>query len=284
MEKQVILLFSIKIRVMNKPNILLTNDDGIRSPGLWAAAEELSKIGFVTVVAPRDQSSGAGRSLPQFSDGIIKEEEVAVRGQTWKVYSVGGSPAQAVQHGLLEIMQVKPDLVVSGINYGENVASGITISGTVGAAMEAASMGIPALASSQATDPEHHLSYSLDIDFSTAAHFTRMFAELLLKNNLPKDIDLLKLDIPNGATPQTKWEWTRLSPQRYYEPTKPVRDNWSQPGKVGYELCIDLDIEPKDSDVYAITIKKTVSVTPISMDLTARVPKDELNGFSRQTA
>ena len=269
---------------MKKPNILLTNDDGIKSPGLWAAAEELSKIGFVTVVAPRDQSSGTGRSLPQTSDGIIKEEEVIVRGQVWKVYSVGATPAQAVQHGVLEIMNVMPDLVVSGINYGENVASGITISGTVGAAIEAASMGVPALASSQATDPTHHLSYSLDVDFSVAARYTAYFAEILLKNNLPGDIDLIKLDIPIGATSDTKWEWTRVSAQRYYEPTRPERTDFSKPGKVGYHLSVDLKDEPHDSDVYAILVNKTVSVTPITLDMTSRLAKNELNAFLKQTA
>ena len=110
---------------------------------MWAAASELSKIGYVTVAAPREQSSGMGRSLPSTSDGIIRKEQVQVNGQEWDVYAVGGSPAQAVLHGVLEIIPHKPDLVVSGINYGENVGLGITISGTVGAAMEAAAMGFP---------------------------------------------------------------------------------------------------------------------------------------------
>src|SRR5512136_1930997 len=112
---------------MEKCQILLTNDDGIQSPGLWAAAEALSDIGYVTVVAPRDQSSGMGRSLPSTSDGIIRPQPLTVRGREWTVYSVGGSPAQAMLHGMLEIMPCKPRLVVSGINYGENVAAGITI-------------------------------------------------------------------------------------------------------------------------------------------------------------
>ena len=102
----------------SKPQILLTNDDGILSPGLWAAAASLSKIGFVTVTAPREQSSGAGRSLPSTSDGIIEEQQVEVNGQEWTVFSVGGTPAQTVLHGVLEVMKRKPDLVVSGINYG----------------------------------------------------------------------------------------------------------------------------------------------------------------------
>jgi 5'-nucleotidase len=142
---------------MAKKQILLTNDDGILSPGLWAAAESLSRLGFVTVAAPREQSSGMGRSLPGYSDGIIKPEIVTVRDQDWQVYAVGGSPAQSVLHAVLEIMLVKPDLVVSGINYGENVATGVTISGTVGAAMEAASLGIPSLAVSLETAVDHHL-------------------------------------------------------------------------------------------------------------------------------
>jgi len=81
---------------MTKKQILLTNDDGIRSPGLWAAAEALSELGYVTVAAPREQSSGMGRSLPSTSDGIINMEKVQVNGQEWTVYAVGGSPAQAV--------------------------------------------------------------------------------------------------------------------------------------------------------------------------------------------
>ena len=123
----------------SRPQILLTNDDGILSPGLWAAAASLSKLGFVTVTAPREQSSGAGRSLPSTSDGTIQEQRVQVNGQAWTVYSIGGTPAQTVLHGIYEVMPAKPDLVVSGINYGENVGTGVTISGTVGAAMEAAS-------------------------------------------------------------------------------------------------------------------------------------------------
>ena len=170
---------------MEKCQILLTNDDGIHSPGLWAAAEALSDLGYVTVAAPRDQSSGMGRSLPMTSDGVIRPEVLRVCGKDWTVYAVGGTPAQAVLHGILEIMPQKPDLVVSGINYGENVATGITISGTVGAAMEAASQGIPALAASLETDREHHLSYSTDIDFSTAAYFTAYFARKLLEKQFP---------------------------------------------------------------------------------------------------
>src|SRR5512146_711541 len=163
---------------MSKVQILLTNDDGIRSPGLWALAASLAPLGYVTVAAPEQQSSGMGRSLPSTSTGIIRKETLMVNGQEWTVHAVSGSPAQAVLHGALEIMPQRPSLVVSGINYGENVGLGVTISGTVGAAMEAASMGIPALAVSLEAPREYHFSYSREIDFSTAAHFTTEFGRL----------------------------------------------------------------------------------------------------------
>src|SRR5512134_497378 len=99
-----LLLFNFRETCMSKCQILLTNDDGIKSPGLWAAAAALSELGYVTVVAPRDQSSGMGRSLPVTSDGIIREEKLEIKGQEWPMYAVGGTPAQAVLHGILEIM------------------------------------------------------------------------------------------------------------------------------------------------------------------------------------
>ena len=256
---------------MTKYQILLTNDDGIKSPGLWAAAEALSELGYVTVVAPRDQASGMGRSLPITSDGIIKEERLQIKGQDWPVFAVGGTPAQAVLHGILEVMPQKPDIVVSGMNYGANLGTGITISGTVGAAMEAAALGFRALAVSLETAKELHLTYSRQVDFSTAARFTLQFARLLVEKPPSPDIDLIKVDVPSNATSDTPWEWTRLARQRYYDPVAPQRVSWSVPGTVGYEEAPDLEEEPSDSDVFVLRKKRLVSVTPISLDMTSRV-------------
>lgn len=267
---------------MIKKQILLTNDDGILSPGLWAAAESLSRLGFVTVAAPREQSSGMGRSLPGFSDGIIKPGIVTIHDQDWQVYAVGGSPAQSVLHAVLEIMPVKPDLVVSGINYGENVATGVTISGTVGAAMEAASLGIPSLAVSLETAVDHHLSYSTEVDFSAAAYFTEVFGRVLLEKQMPADVLLLKVDVPAGATPRTPWQITRLSHGRYYEPMRPKRDSWDVPGSVGYRLGENLMDEPEGTDVHVLRIARRVSVTPLSLDLTSRVDFNFLDGLLRE--
>lgn len=258
-----------------KPHILLTNDDGIRSPGLWAAASELAKIGYVTVAAPREQSTGMGRSLPSTSDGIIRKEQVQVNGQEWSVYAVGGSPAQAVLHGILEIVPHKPDLVVSGINYGENVGLGITISGTVGAAMEAASLGFPSLAVSLETDPHFHLSHSDEIDFKTAGYFTAYFAKMILDNHPFENVDLLKVEVPRHATPETGWEISRLSRLRYYEPVPSKRDSWDVPGPIGYRHDKNLEHEQPDTDVYILRKKNMVAVTPLNLDMTAKVDFEE---------
>ncbi len=268
---------------MAKPQILLTNDDGIRSPGLWAAAAFLSDLGYVTVTAPREQSSGMGRSLPNTSDGIIREEQLQVNGQEWSVFGVGGSPAQSVLHGVFEVLKRKPDLVVSGINYGENVASGITISGTVGAALEAASLGVPAMAVSLEADSKYHLSYSNDVNFSVAADFTARIARLLLGKKLPADVSVLKVDVPSDATLETPWELTRISMQRYYEPLAPVRNSWDQPGLMGYREAGDLENEPEGTDVHALRVKRVVSVCPLSLDMTSRVDFGELNKLMRQS-
>lgn len=217
-----------------------------------------------------------GRSLPNSSSGIIHEEKLHVNGQDWTVYAVGGSPAQAVLHGVLEIMPQKPDLIVSGINYGENVGLGVTISGTVGAAMEGASLEFPALAISLEANQRYHLSYSDEVDFSAAAHFTAYFANILLKKKMPADVQVLKVDVPSDATTKTAWQITRIARQRYYDPVPPKRASWDAPGFVSYKEAAVLDGEDEDSDVFAMRKKRVVSVTPISLDMTSRVELGEL--------
>jgi len=267
---------------MEKPiQILLTNDDGIQSPGLWAAAGALSELGYVHVVAPRDQFSGAGRSLPSTSDGIITPQQMQVNGKLWTVYSVGGTPAQAILHAICEILPERPDLVVSGINYGENLGVGVTVSGTVGAAMEGAGNGIPALAVSLETDQAEHLSYSTAIDFSAAVHFTSLFGHMILQRTLPDDVNLLKVDVPCDASSETPWEVTRLSRQMYFVPVTPKRARWDQPETVGYRRIEELSGTEVDTDVYALRVKRVVSVTPLSLDLTSRVNLQDFDQLLR---
>jgi len=264
---------------MNDLQILLTNDDGIQSPGLWAAAEALDKLGWVTVVAPREQSSGTSRSMPSTSDGEIHQEQVSVNGKEWTVHAVGGTPAQAVLHGMLDIMPQKPDLVVSGINYGLNVGSGVTISGTVGAALEASAAGVPSLAMSLEVDRSDHFSYSTEIDFQPAAYFTGVFSKILLSENMPDDVYVLKVEVPASATIETRWKTSRLSPVRFYEPIPSrVSAELGQKG-IGYDVSeIWKDSEP-GTDIYDVLVEGLVAVTPLSLDLTSRINLEELESL-----
>lgn len=260
-----------------KFQILLTNDDGIDSPGLIAAAKTLSEVGFVTVAAPSEQASSTGRSMPSTSDHSIKPRSIPMGEQAWDVYAVGGTPAQVVQHGILEIMDKKPDLVVAGINYGENFGHSITISGTVGAALEAAAMGVPAIAISlQLLQKEHFYNYA-QLDFSTAAYFAKYFADIMLNKKLPEDIDLLKIEIPALATPTTPWRMTRLARHRYYQVEATGRKKWEDKSSLVYHNHITPDQVASDSDIYAVLFDQIISVTPLSLDNTSRVDLNALN-------
>ncbi|MBE2184593.1 MAG: 5'/3'-nucleotidase SurE [Anaerolineae bacterium] len=253
-----------------RPLVLFTNDDGIASPGLWASVAAFADFADVLVVAPREQQSGTGRSMPSTSEGRIYAEEREIGGSRIQVYAVDGTPAQAVQHGVIEMADRLPSLVVSGINYGENCGSGVTISGTVGAALEASSMNIPSLAISQTTRHDLHLTYSQEVDFSAAAQFARRFGLWMMSARRPDDVDVLKIDIPLGATPDTEWKVTRISRHRVYWPTRPERVALGDIGRIGYHYEGDPSKAEPNSDVYVVLHEKLVSVTPMSLDMTSR--------------
>jgi 5'-nucleotidase len=261
-----------------KPCILVTNDDGVQSPGLRAAVAALAPLGDLVVAAPLAQYSGAGRSFAQGSRGRLKLVDIPWAGGVVQAYGVDGSPTQAALHALVELAPRRPDLAVVGINYGENLGNGITASGTVGAALEMASAGVPALAVSRQVASKYYLTHSTEIDFGTAAHFVQVFARRLLSRNggLGEDVDLLKIDVPDTATPDTDWRVTRVSRQRYFEILPPERESLDCDGPLGYRIRIDKDALEPDSDIYALLVDRVVSVAPISVDLSSRVDRGRL--------
>ncbi len=254
---------------IQRPLILITNDDGITSKGLRIAAEVLEPLGEVLITAPHQQQSGAGRSMPSTSEGRIYRHDIAINGRPIAGYGIEGTPAQVVQHGLFELAERPVDLVVSGINYGENLGEGVTVSGTVGATLESASFRIPSIAISLETGPEHYLSLSDEIDFSGAAYFLWLFAKRTLLHGLPPKTHLLKIDVPARATRETAWRWTRLSQVRYFLPVKPQRRDLHDPVPMGYVTLSNFEHVERDSDVYAVRIDQVVSVTPLNLDMTA---------------
>lgn len=265
----------------NHRQILLSNDDGIDSPGLWAAAEALSDLGYVTVSAPRDHMSSTGRGRLRNSDGRIIKKLLNVKGQNWDVYAVDGSPSQSVTHGIMELAPKKPDLVVTGIIYGENFGTDITLSGTVGAALEAASLGVPALAVSQHMTNEEWDGYPKGVDFSAAKYFTHFFAKILLEKQLPDDVDVLDVVIPEGATKDTPWKVTRLARMKYYKLFIEREGNIEDKAKIDGHVLSAEEIPP-DNDIYTVRIDKKVAVVPLSLDLTSRVEPDILERVLRK--
>ncbi len=265
----------------NVPLILVTNDDGVDSPGLVGAVRAVHDLGEVLVVAPKEQQTGGGRSLPNTNNGVIFEEDIRLDGVRLAAYSIKGSPAQAVQYGVLELASRRPALVVSGINYGENVGSGVTVSGTVGAALEAAAIGLPALAVSAETSKEYHYNPSEDVDLRAAIYFTRLFARWLLTAPLLPDVDVLKIEVPCDATEETPWRLTRVSRQRYYHPLRSGRTHLADKRPLGYEVLVNPATLEPDSDVAALVQHRVVSVSPLSLDLTSRVDFDHLNQVFR---
>jgi 5'-nucleotidase len=148
--------------------------------------------------------------------------------------------------------------------------------------MEAAAMGFPALAISLQTETQYHLTHSEDIDFSTAGYFTAYFAKLLLEKKFSKEVDLLKVEVPSHATPKTEWQTARLSRHRYYEPVAAERESWDMPGAITYKESAALEQEAEDTDVYVLRKKKMVAVTPLNLDMTARVTLTDFEKFLRE--
>jgi 5'-nucleotidase len=198
-----------------RPLILITNDDGLRSPGIRAVAEAVAHLGDLLLVAPHEQQTTMSRAMPRGAEvGVIETIDLGLGEIGCPVYSVVGSPAQAVSHAILELAPRCPDLCISGINYGENLGSGISRSGTIGAALEANSYGIPGLAISLGASLDaHHSAEYRALDWRTAMHFTRLFAEKILTEGLPGSVALLNVNIPPGATPETEVRLTRQSRQ-----------------------------------------------------------------------
>jgi 5'-nucleotidase len=199
-----------------------------------------------------------------------------VAGAELEAFCVDAAPAQVVLHAMLKLTPRRPALVVVGINFGENLGADATISGTVGAALQGAASGIPALAVSLQTPKETHTQISDAIDFSVAAHFTRRLARMVLQATLPYDVDVLKIDIPDSATAQTEWRLTRVSRQTYFRPHRPERTAEHAPAGLDYDAGWDLEELERDSDIYALAVDRVVSVSPLSIDLTSRVELAEV--------
>ena len=250
--------------------ILITNDDGVNSSGIIAAKKAAEKLGETLVVAPATQQSGIGHALTLFEPiRVTKTHMLDGEG----AYMVSGTPTDALIVGIFQIADQKPDLVISGINIGENLGkSELTTSGTIGAAMEAAVHGIPALSVSlQVTrgDIKFHDGH-VDIDFSHAQKMTERVARMILKNGLPDGVDFLNLNIPSHPDGDCL-KLTRLGDRMYRVHIKERLDPRGRP-----YYWIDGDSVEDDevgTDVHTLKRENCATLTPISLDATASLEK-----------
>lgn len=237
-------------------HILLTNDDGIDSNGLFALYRELTKIGEVTVVAPHVERSAVGHA-------ITMNEPIRVidffRPDKFHGYAISGTPADCVKIAIKKLMRKKPDIIVSGVNHGSNTATNVLYSGTVSAATEGVIMGIPAIASSLT-------SHDLKANMEFAGEFTAKVASMVLKKGLPPDT-LLNINIPALDKSHIKGvEVSRQGKGRYEEF---FEQRFDLSGRAYYWLTgkkMNLDTEDDIDDVAVARGK--IAITPIHIDMT----------------
>jgi len=253
-----------------KPLILVTNDDGINAPGIRFLIDIMNDFGDVVVVAPDSPQSGMGHAIT-INSTLYCESIVINKNEPQSEYSCSGTPVDCVKIAVNEILKRKPDLCVSGINHGSNSSINVIYSGTMSAAVEAGTQGIPAIGFSL-------LDYSLDADFSHSKEFIKRIVSECLKNGMPEGV-VLNVNIPKISNSKLKgikicrqangvWE------EKFDKRTNPLgRDYYWLSGKF-----VNND-KGEDSDEWALE-NEYVSITPTQYDLTAHHAIKNINNWN----
>lgn len=254
-----------------RPLILVTNDDGIYSEGLRAAVQAAAAVGDVLVAAPEKQQTAMGRGYPRSPDlGIIEPVDFKMDGVN--AYAVHGSPGYCAAYGILEIADRKPDLLVSGINFGCNLGMSLTCSGTLGAAFEAYSQDVPVLAVSLETGAEDIMvTSSARVRFRCASEITGFWIRRMLGMTGESKTDrFLNVNIPSGEIRPEQYRYTFLEHQNYYVLQKPPKRDWSKPFTMDFKIEIDEETLRYGSDIQTVCQDRITSVTPLTMDMTKK--------------
>ncbi len=241
---------------MNKPLILVTNDDGITAPGIRALISVMNEIGEVYVVAPDKPQSGMGHAITV--DSTLSCDKIIIDDGPQKERSCSGTPVDCVKLAIDQILPRRPDICVSGINHGSNSSINVIYSGTMSAAVEAGVEGIPAVGFSL-------LDFSWGANFEPSKYYIRKIVLNILEKGLPKGV-VLNVNIPAvenikgiEIARQAKAKW-----KEDYEKRKHPR------GREYYWLVgkfVNED-EGNDTDVKALE-ENYISVVPVQFDLTA---------------
>lgn len=242
--------------------ILVTNDDGVYSPGLKVLAKALKAVGDVWVVAPDKEQSAVAHSLTLHRPLLVEE-------LMEQVFAVNGTPTDCVNLAVNRLLPGMPDLVVSGINKGGNLGDDVTYSGTVSAALEAAIMGLPAIAVSMVARQ--------DFQFQTAADYAAKLANAVLTDGLKKDT-LLNVNVPNVTPDMIKGVKITHQGRRIYSGS--VLERIDPRGKKYYWIAGDIENweDQPDADFAAVS-QGFISVTPLKLDLTDYPSLDKIKSW-----
>ncbi len=236
------------------PVILVTNDDGVHSPGLVSLFQAMKTVGDAYVVAPDRERSAVSHALTMHRPLRVEQLED-------RIYSINGTPTDCVAIGIHKLLPSRPALVVSGINRGANLGDDITYSGTVSAAIESTIMGIAAFAVSLVQDEKVSRG-----GFETAAAIAKKIASYILDHSLPYDT-LLNVNVPD--TPPDKLRGIKLTRQgkRVYD--NAIKETFDPHGRKHYWIGGGNAYweHGEDTDIQAVQ-DGFVSITPLHLDLT----------------
>ncbi len=251
------------------PYILVTNDDGIDSPGLAALKRALSPLGEVTIIAPAHSWSAAGHTKTMHKPMRVRRGALSDGSEA---LVTTGSPSDCVSLALLGVLDRRPDLVVSGINKGPNMGEDVTYSGTVAAAMEGVVSGIPAIAAS--------LDAWEGWDFETAATVVARIAEEILLRGLPPGT-LLNVNVPSLPYEELRGILVTRQGRRVYKDVLVERKD--PRGETYYWIGGDPpDGEPLEGTDFWAVKHGYVSVTPLKLDLTDYSLMESLRDWNLQ--
>src|SRR5881296_4133043 len=242
--------------------ILVTNDDGVTSPGLHALAAAMKKLGDVYVVAPDRERTAVGHAL-------TLHKPLRINRLDKRVYSINGTPTDCVNLAIKKLLRNPPALVVSGINRGVNLGDDVTYSGTVSAALEGTILGVPSIAVSQ--------DGGRVFRFEVAAAYAVRVARAVLRYGLPEET-LLNVNVPDR--PQASIAGVRITSLSRRRFDDPIIEKVDPHGRKYYWIAgtrVTLD-RGKDSDHEALR-RGMVSITPIHLDVTHYAALEQLRGW-----
>lgn len=246
--------------------ILVTNDDGVYSPGIQILAKRLRELDQVTIVAPDRERSAAGHSMTLHRPLLIEEIRESV-------YSVNGTPTDCVNIAVKGLLKEEPRLVVSGVNKGPNLGDDVTYSGTVAGAMEATLLGVPSIAVSLVAREEFRFAEAAEVAFRTAVR--------IFEQGLPKGT-LLNINVPNLALSEIQGtRITRLGKRIYHQMTVERVD---PRGKKYYWIGGgEPDWEREEGTDFDAVGRNMVSITPLHLDFTDYSSFDKLRSLEAMT-